>query len=307
MISLMEPTTMDSRVSQVRFAGWVGLIVNLVLSAAKLAAGLIGHSQAVVADAIHSLSDIVTDIALILGVRYWSAPADERHPFGHRRFETLITVFIGLMVAAAAVGIGWDAIASFGRPSHPPSVIALAAALLSIGVKEALYHWTKKMGEKTGSSALIANAWHHRTDALSSVPVAIAVSIAMMDHRLAVVDQIGALVVAVFVLHASFRIIRPALEQLVDAGAPRSHRLELERLAREVDGVRDAHALRTRYIGSELAVDVHIEVDADLSVADGHAIAREVKHDLLKRGPGVADVVVQIEPHEAPQTHSNKR
>ena len=265
----MDSATMDSRVSQMRFAGWMGLVVNLALAAAKLSAGLLGHSQAVVADAVHSLSDTVTDIALILGVRYWSAPADERHPHGHRRFETLVTVFIGLMVAAAAVGIGWEAVTSFGRPSHPPSIIALAAALLSIGVKEALYRWTAKMGRKTGSSALVANAWHHRTDALSSVPVAIAVSIAMIDHRLAVVDQIGAIVVAIFVLHAAIRIIRPALDELVDAGAPRAHRKELERLALEVAGVRAAHALRTRYIGSELAVDVHIEVDAELSVADG--------------------------------------
>lgn len=294
----MNDSITMSRVSQVRFAGWIGLVVNLVLAAVKLAAGLFGHSQAVVADAIHSLSDVVTDIALILGVRYWSAPADERHPHGHRRYETLVTVFIGLMVAAAAVGIGWDAVTSLGRPSHPPSTVALAAALLSIGVKETLYHWTAKKGRETGSSALAANAWHHRTDALSSVPVAIAVSIAMIDHRFAVVDQIGALVVAVFVLHAAFRIIRPALDELVDAGAPKAHRKELERLALEVEGVRAAHALRTRYIGSELAVDVHVEVDADLSVADGFAIASKVKKDLLQRGPDVADVVVQIEPHE---------
>ena len=289
---------MSSRISDIRFAGWIGLLVNLILAAAKLVAGMLGHSQAVVADAVHSLSDTVTDVALILGVRYWSAPADERHPHGHRRFETLITVFIGLMVAAAAVGIGWDAIASFGRPSHPPSIIALVVSLLSIGTKEALYRWSVKVGRATGSSALVANAWHHRTDALSSIPVAIAVTIAMLDHRLAVVDQVGALVVSVFVLHAAFRIIRPALDELVDAGAPRAHRKELERLALDVDGVRAAHALRTRYIGSELAVDVHVEVDADLSVADGFEIARRVKKDLLQRGPDVADVVVQIEPHE---------
>lgn len=298
MISPMETATMDSRVSRVRFAGWVGLIVNLVLAAAKLAAGLAGNSQAVVADAIHSLSDTVTDVALIFGVRYWSAPADEQHPHGHRRFETLVTVFIGITVAAAAVGIGWDAIKSFGQPSHPPSAIALAAALLSIVVKEGLYQWTARIGRTTGSSALVANAWHHRTDALSSVPVAIAVAVAMVDHRLAVVDQAGALVVSVFVLQAAFRIVRPALDQLVDAGAPRAQRRELEELALAVDGVRAVHAMRTRYIGSELAVDIHIEVDADLSVADGFAIARRVKADLLERGSMVADVVVQIEPHE---------
>jgi len=202
------------------------------------------------------------------------------------------------MVAAAAISIGWDAVSSFGSPTAPPSAIALIAALLSIGVKEGLYRWTAKIGRETGSSALIANAWHHRTDALSSIPVAVAVAIAMIDHRLAAVDQIGALVVAIFILHASIRIIRPALDQLVDAGAPRAHRQELERLALEVEGVRSAHALRTRYIGSELAVDVHVEVDADLSVADGFKIARRVKKDLLQRGPDVADVVVQIEPHE---------
>jgi len=294
----METATMESRVSQVRYAGWVGLIVNLILAAAKLAAGLLGNSQAVVADAIHSLSDTVTDVALIFGVRYWSAPADEQHPHGHRRFETLITVFIGLTVATAAVGIGLDAIKSFGKPSHPPSLIALVAAVVSIAIKEALYHWTARIGKATGSPALVANAWHHRTDALSSVPVAIAVAVAMIDHRLAIVDRIGALVVAVFVLHASFRIIRPALDQLVDAGAPKAHRRELEHLAIDVDGVRAVHALRTRYIGSELAVDIHIEVDADLSVADGFSIARQVKTDLLEKGPMVADVVVQIEPHE---------
>ena len=285
-------------VSRIRMAGWIGLVVNLLLSALKLAAGVLGHSQAVVADAVHSLTDIVTDIALIFGVRYWSAPADEGHPHGHRRFETLITAFIGLMVAAAAVSIGWDAVISLGRPSAPPSAAALAAALVSVATKEALYRWTLKRSRETGSTALMANAWHHRTDALSSVPVAAAVAVAMIDHSLAVVDQIGALVVAVFILHASFRILRPAVDQLVDAGAPSDRCHELEQLALDVDGVKAAHALRTRYVGSELAVDLHVEVDGDLSVADGFEIAREVKRDLLQRGPNVADVVVQIEPFE---------
>jgi len=123
----------------------------------------------------------------------------------------------------------------------------------------------------------------------------------MIDHRLAIVDQSGALVVAIFVLHAAIRIVRPAIDQLADAGAPRAHRRELERLALDVDGVQAVHALRTRYVGSELAVDIHIEVDANLSVADGFSIAREVKTDLLEQGPMVADVVVQIEPHEGEQ------
>ena len=288
--------TMTADAERVRYAGWVGLLVNLGLGAFKLAAGWLGHSQAVMADAIHSLTDTATDIAVILGVRYWSALADEGHPYGHRRLETLVTIVIGFVVAAAAIGIGWDAIRSFGQPTHPPTSVALIAALISIVVKEGLYQWTARVARRAGSAALKANAWHHRTDALSSVPVAAAVAVAIFDHRLAVVDQIGALVVSIFVLHAAIRIVRPALDQLIDAGAPRSQRQALERLALEVDGVLAAHALRTRYVGSELAVDLHVEVEPTLTVAEGFAIASRVKHELRERGPGVADVMVQIEP-----------
>jgi cation diffusion facilitator family transporter len=295
---VLNDTDLRTTIARIRFAGWVGLVVNLVLASAKLIAGIVGHSQAVVADAVHSVTDIVTDLALIFGVRFWSAPADEDHPHGHGRYETVITAFIGLMVAAAAVSIGWSAVRSLGTPSMPPSGIALGAALASIVSKELLYQWTKRYGRRTRSTALVANAWHHRTDALSSIPVAIAVALAMVDHSLLVVDRIGAIVVAVFILHASFRIVRPAIDQLVDAAAPSADRELIERLALDVEGVRAAHALRTRYVGSELAVDVHVEVDGDLSVSDGFEIARKVKRDLLERGPDIADVVVQIEPFE---------
>ena len=296
---VMDDTARRAKVARIRFAAWVGLLVNLVLATAKLIAGLVGHSHAVVADAVHSATDIVTDLALIFGVRYWSAPADEDHPHGHGRYETVVTAFIGIMIAAAAVSIGWNAVVSLGKPSIPPSGIALGAALVSIVSKELLYQWTRRFGQRTRSTALVANAWHHRTDALSSVPVAVAVGVAMIDHSLLVVDRIGAIVVALFVLHASFRILRSAIDQLVDAAAPSRERAEIERLALDVDGVLAAHALRTRYVGSELAVDLHLEVDGDLSVSEGYAIAREVKEGLLKRGPDVADVVVQIEPFES--------
>lgn len=280
-----------------RRAGWVGLVCNLGLAGAKAAAGVLGHSHAVLADAVHSLSDLATDFAIIFGVRFWSAPADENHPHGHGRIETLITVAIGLALAAVAVGMGVRAIRGLQQGVEtPPTGIALAAAVLSIAVKEVLYRWTAAVGRRVRSSATVANAWHHRSDALSSVPAAAAVAVAMVDPEWAVVDRVGAVVVCLLILQASWRILKPAVEQLIDRGAPAADRRRIEKLALEVDGVESAHAVRTRYVGAELSVDLHVEVDGALSVAEGHAIATAVRRRLVEEGPDVADAVVQIEP-----------
>jgi cation diffusion facilitator family transporter len=287
--------------SRVRTVGWIGLVINLLLAAAKVAAGVIGHSQAVLADAVHSLSDTVTDIAVILGVRYWSAPADENHPHGHGRIETVITVAIGLAVGGVAVGLGLEAIRGLRHHSTtPPSSIALFAALASIGIKEWLYRWTAAVGREVRSPALVANAWHHRSDAISSIPAALAVAVSLIVPEWSVVDRVGAIVVCLLILQVAWRILRPALDQLVDAGAPADDCLRIEKLALEVDGVEAAHAVRTRYVGASLAVDLHVEVDGGLSVAEGHAIARAVRRKLVDDGPDVADAVVQIEPYRIP-------
>ncbi len=289
--------------SRVRTVGWVGLIINLLLAAAKAAAGVVGHSQAVLADAVHSLSDTVTDIAVILGVRYWSAPADENHPHGHGRIETVITVAIGLAVGGVAVGMGVEAIRGLRHHSTlPPSDIALVAALASIVIKEWMYRWTAAVGREVHSPALVANAWHHRSDAISSVPAAVAVAVSLIVPEWAVVDRVGAIVVCLLILQVAWRILRPALDQLVDAGAPADDRRRIEKLALEVDGVEAAHAVRTRYVGASLAVDLHVEVDGGLSVAEGHAIARAVRRKLVEDGPDVADAVVQIEPYRLPRS-----
>jgi len=287
--------------SRVLTVGWVGLVVNLLLAMVKAAAGVLGHSQAVLADAVHSLSDTVTDIAVILGVRFWSAPADENHPHGHGRIETLITVAIGLAVGGVAVGLGIDAIRGLRHHStSSPSGIALAAALVSIAVKEVLYRWTAAVGREVRSPALVANAWHHRSDAISSIPAAAAVAISLIVPAWAVVDRVGAIIVCLLILQVAWRILRPALDQLVDAGAPASDCRRIEKLALEVDGVESAHAVRTRYVGSALAVDLHVEVDGGLSVAEGHAIAVAVRRKLVNEGPEVADAVVQVEPYRLP-------
>ncbi len=286
-------------VKTVRRAGWVGLLCNLLLAAAKAAAGVFGHSQAVLADALHSLTDSVTDVAVILGVRYWTAPADEDHPHGHGRIETLVTVIIGFSIGLVAVGMGWQAIRGLrhGEDVRPPAGIALGVALLSIGVKEALYRWTAGVGRTVNSPALVANAWHHRSDAISSIPAALAVAVALLVPGWAFVDRVGAIVVCIFILYAAWRILHPALNQLIDAGAPPEERRRIEELALEVDGVEAAHALRTRYVGAKLAVELHLEVDGGLSVGEGHAIAQAVRRRLLAEGPDVVDAMVQIEPY----------
>ena len=291
-------TSASSRVSRV---GWVGLFINLLLAAAKAAAGIFGHSQAVLADALHSLTDSITDIAVILGVRYWTAPADEDHPHGHGRIETLITVVIGLAVGAVAVGMGAQAIRGLRHdPGTTPTAIALGTALFSIAVKEVLYRWTAKVGREVRSPALEANAWHHRSDAISSIPAAVAVAVTLIDPGWAVVDRVGAVVVCLLILQASWRILRPAIDQLIDAAAPASERGRIEELAMQVDGVESAHAVRTRYVGADLAVDLHVEIDGGLSVGEGHTIALAVRRKLIEEGPNVVDALVQIEPHRLP-------
>jgi cation diffusion facilitator family transporter len=295
-----RPVT-DPKISMVTHAGWVGLICNLLLAVFKGAAGILGHSQAVLADALHSVSDIVTDIAVIFGAHFWSAPADEDHPHGHGRIETLITVVIGIALCLVAIGLGVRAIHGLrGGPVVAPSGVALVAALASIIVKEVLYRWTAMVGRKANSPALVANAWHHRSDAFSSVPAAVAVAAALIDPEWAVVDRVGAVVVCLLILQAAWRILRPSIDQLIDAGAPAADRRRIEELALQVDGVEDAHAVRTRYVGSDLAVDLHVEVDGGLSVGEGHAIAVAVRRRLVEEGPNVTDALVQIEPHRLP-------
>ncbi len=296
----VEPTIPSNATTRdVLRVGWLGFAANLALAGVKMAAGIVGHSQAVVADGVHSVSDVATDLAVIFGVRYWTAPADEHHPHGHHRIETLVTAAIGLSLVAVALGLGIQAVRDLvaGAPPRAPTPVALVAAAVSIVVKEGLYRWTAAVGRRVGSQALVANAWHHRSDAFSSIPAVVAVATAMVAPGLAAVDRVGAIAVCLFILHAAWRIIAPALDQLVDAGAPPEDRRRLERIALEVEGVDAAHALRTRYKGSQLSVDLHVEVDGELTVEEGFQIARRVKRRLERDGPDVADVVVQVEPH----------
>ncbi len=276
---------------------WAGVWVNLFLAVVKSVAGWLGNSQAVLADGVHSFSDLVTDAAILIGSYFWTAPADAKHPHGHGRIETMTTLGIALALAVAALGIGWDALQNLREPYEgKPGLIALFAALSSIALKEWVYRWTMRVAKRHRSSAVAANAWHHRTDALSSIPAAGAVLAAYFAPGWAFVDAVGALFVCLFILKASRDIGKPALDQLVDRAAPPDTVDRLRRQAMAVDGVCGAHKVRTRYLGEGLQVDLHVEVDPEISVYDGHEIAHQVRDALLTHEE-VVDVIVHVEPH----------
>ncbi len=297
-----EISLKNSRETVVRKVTWIGLLINITLACIKFTAGYFGRSQALIADAIHSLTDTMTDFAVIAGSHFWSRPPDESHPYGHRRLETLVTVFIGLMLAAAGIGIGWDAVSTLReKDSAPPGWIALLAAMVSILTKEALYRWTAAAGKKIKSPALAANAWHHRTDAISSIPVLIAVGGALIFPSWSFLDLVGAVVVSIFVMHAAMKIIWPGISELIDAGAPEDIQKKITDLACNNQGVQEVHKVRTRYISTSILVDMHIVVDGSISVRDGHTIADEVEYKIIESIPKVLDVVVHVDPSDAGQ------
>ncbi len=281
----------------IRFVTVVGLIVNILLTTVKFWAGIVGHSQALVADAIHSLSDTISDLAIIVGSYFWSKPADEDHPYGHRRIETIITLFVGLMLVLAAVGIIRQAFLTIHSGHHVrPALITAGVAAFSVVVKESLYRWTRQAGEKCRSSAVIANAWHHRSDAMSSIPALLSIVGSIMLPGMAFLDRLGAVVVALFILQAAHKIMLPGLKELVDTSADDEICTEIKEIAVQMPGVRDIHRLRARLSGARLYVDLHMVVDGDISVRQGHDIAGAVKSRIINSDLQVVDVVIHLEP-----------
>jgi len=290
----------------VRQVTGVGLLVNLGLCAVKFTAGIVGGSQAVVADAVHSLSDSATDVAILVGSHFWTRPADAEHPYGHRRIETLVTLLVGFALLAAGVGLGWHAIATF-RHEHAraPGWIAFWAGVVSIVGKETLYRWTVAVGRRVRSLALQANAWHHRSDAFSSIPTVFAVAGAALYPEWRFLDHLGALVVSGFILHAAYVVLWPRFAELAESGAPSRLRRRILEIARDVEGVEDVHALRSRYVSSYLHVDLHVLVAPEMPVRHAHEIATQVSRRIVKGAPGVFDVVVHIEPDESGAREQN--
>ncbi len=278
---------------------WGGLLLNLFLSVIKLFAGVAAGSHALVADAVHSASDMGTDVAILLGELWWSQPADKEHPYGHSQLEAFVTLFIGGVLVAAALGIGGNAIMAVVTGGYAvPGHWALPVALISMLIKEGMYRWTVAAGRRIDSAPLVANAWHHRSDALSTLPVVLALGGTLLHPQLAFLDPLGGVVVCLFLLYAAYRIAWPALAKMLGAGAAEAVVREIQKTAASHPAVREVHRVRTRYLGcSRIAVDLHVLVDGTIKVSTGHAISEQVKASILARHPGVTDVVVHLEPY----------
>ena len=290
------------REDQIAKVTLAGSVVNLLLVGLKAVAGIVGHSAAMVSDAVHSLSDFITDIIVLVFVRVSARPQDEDHDYGHGKYETLATLFIGLALAAAAVGIvvsGAQKLAAWlqGEELPAPGTLALWAALVSIAVKEILYQYTRIQGRKLDSPALEANAWHHRSDALSSIGAAIGIGGAiLLGKRWTVLDPLASIVVGAMLVKVAWDLLGPSFGELTDSSLPADTEAEMLEIIRGIDGVQDPHNLRTRRVGNRLVAEVHIRLDGRQSLSEAHEKATEVERRIKARFGQQSHIVVHMEP-----------
>lgn len=255
----------------------LGSVVNLLLLVFKFVAGVLGHSAAMIADAVHSLSDFVTDLIVIVFVKISSKPEDADHAYGHGKYETLASCIIGLALIVVGVMMGYNAVVKIvdvvrnGTELASPGIIALAAAVLSIVLKEWMFHLTRKVAREVDSPAVEANAWHHRSDALSSVGTAIGIGGAvLLGSKWAVLDPIAALVVSVFIVVQAAKILSDARGQLMEKSLPRDVEQRICEIVYEEEGTSDIHHLRTRKIGSQISIELHVRMNGYLTLREVH-------------------------------------
>lgn len=297
---MQQPVEIDSaqRRRLAERATLVGALVNLALAGAKIFFGWVGHSQALIADGIHSLSDLASDAIVVIASRHGSAEADEDHPYGHGRIETVATVMLGVLLFLVAIGIGVDATTRLANPEELPipTAIALSVAVVSVFSKEALYWYTLIVARRIRSNLLKANAWHHRSDAFSSVVVLIGVGGAMLG--VPVLDAIAALGVAVMIGAIGWELIGQGIRELVDTALDEDRVKAIEEIIVGTPGVRSLHMLRTRRMGPDALADVHIQVAPRLSVSEGHQISEAVRLCLVTEIEELTDVTVHIDPED---------
>lgn len=280
----------------------VGSIVNFLLLVFKFFAGIAGHSAAMLADAVHSLSDFITDIVVIVFVRIAGKPEDKGHDYGHGKYETLATAIIGLLLLCVGFGIFWNGVSSIytflrGGQLESPGVVALVAALVSIVSKEILYQYTVIQGKKLNSQAVIANAWHHRSDALSSIGTAIGIGGAILlgDHW-RVLDPVAAVVVSFFIMKVSVRLLIPCVDELLEKSLPEDVEKEIEQTVLSFPGVSQPHHLRTRRIGNYYAIELHVRMDGKITLEEAHSTATAIENKLKEMFGKGTHVGIHVEP-----------
>ncbi len=288
----------DARYKDIRKVTLVGAAVDLLLSVVKIFVGTVAGSQALVADGLHSLSDLATDFLVLFAAKHAQRRADEEHPYGHGRIETVATVVLGVSLVMVAIGISYDAARHLMEPqqlSHP-GWIALLVAVSSVLSKEAIYHYTARAARRLRSNMLLANAWHSRTDAISSVIVVVGLLATMAGYP--TFDALAAVAVALMIAKIGWDLLWKSLQELIDTALDADKVQQIRDAIVAVDGVRTCHMLRTRHSGSDALADVHILVDPGLSVSEGHQIGEAVRERIMARVVEVTDVTVHIDPED---------
>lgn len=280
----------------------VGSVVNLLLLVFKFVAGILGHSAAMLADAVHSLSDFVTDIIVIVFVRISSKPEDEGHDYGHGKYETLATAIIGLVLLFVGFGILWNGATSIwdfwqGGELKEPGMLALWAALVSIVFKELLYQYTVLKGRRLNSQAVVANAWHHRSDALSSIGTAVGIGGAiLLGERWLILDPLAAVVVSLFIMKVAIQLLVPCVEELLEKSLPAEVEEKIKQEILSFPGVTSPHHLRTRRIGSSYAIEVHIRMDGQITLEEAHHTATAIENRLKSEFGSRTYINIHVEP-----------
>ena len=295
----------ELRYKEVRRVTLIGSAVDLALGVAKIVGGYVATSQALIADGVHSLSDLATDVIVLYAAKHSHREADAEHPYGHGRIETLATVVLGIALVLVAIGIGIDAIDRLFNVERllQPTVLALYIALVSVVAKEFIYHISMRIARKYRSEMLKANAWHSRSDAISSIIVVIGVLGSMAG--LQYLDAIAAVGVAMMIAKIGWDLTFQSLRELIDTGLEPERVALIRKTIMDVNGVQALHILRTRRMGGDALVDVHIQVSSNLSVSEGHHISEQVRDQVMKGIDEVVDVMVHIDPEDDEQVASS--
>lgn len=291
-----------SREKEIYKTTLVGSAGNVALVTFKFIAGTLGHSPAMIADAVHSLSDFLTDVVVLAFVRVGAKPQDESHDYGHGKFETMASFFIGLALIGAATGIivsGATKLAAWlgGEQLEAPGYLALWAALLSIAVKEAMYRYTLRRSKALESPAMTANAWHHRSDALSSIAAAIGIGGAiLLGDRWTVLDPLASVVVGAMLIKVAVNLLKTSVNELTDGSLPAETEREITDIVNSFPDVKEPHNLRTRRIGDRIAIEVHVRMDGTLTLSETHDRATAIEQKLKKRFGPQTHVTIHMEP-----------